>query len=355
MICGAAENVPLARLHRVSCEACLRWNSGKQGDDFKRTSVLFLLFFLSLSPSFSQDTLRFAQRAPSFSHKRFWGVTGSIAGVYGLSLGVLSQYWYKDYPRASFHFFNDGKEWLGMDKAGHTFNSYYISRWSVGMYRWTGMNDRAAILTGGMMGTFLMSSIEVLDGFSSKWGFSGWDILANLGGSALVIAQEFAWHDQRITLKISALPQDYPEDLRYRTDYLFGDAPLELLLKDYNAITIWASANVYAFMKKERRFPAWLNIAFGYGATGMYGGFENKWCSDPQSASYCDCADANKVDRSDIERYPQFYLSLDVDFTRVQTKKPAVKVLLHLLNLIKVPSPTLEFNKNGVKFHPLFF
>lgn len=350
-----ASRVPLVRRQRATCEGGCAGYERKRGDDFKKILVLFLLFFLSLSASFSQDTLRFSQRAPSFSHKRFWGVTGGILAIYGTSLIVLSQHWYKDYPRSSFHFFNDGKEWLGMDKAGHVFNSYYISRWSVGMYRWTGMNDHAAIFTGGLMGTFLMSSIELLDGFSPKWGFSGWDMLANFGGSALVIAQELAWHDQRITVKISALPQNYPDDLTYRTDYLFGDVPLELLLKDYNAITIWASANIYSFMRKERRFPEWLNVAFGYGASGMYGGFENKWCSDPQSASYCDCADANKVDRTDIERYPQFYLSLDVDFTRVKTKKPAVKILLHLLDLIKVPSPTLEFNKNGVKFHPLFF
>lgn len=279
---------------------------------------------------------------------------GSLA-IYGTSLGVLSQYWYKDQGRSSFHFFNDGREWLGMDKAGHVFNSYYISRWSVGMYRWTGMRDRAAIFTGGMMGTFMMSSIELLDGFSSKWGFSGWDMLANFSGSAIVIAQELAWHDQRIVIKISALPQNYPGDLQYRADYLFGDTPLELLLKDYNAITIWASANVYSFMKKERRFPPWLNIAFGYSAQGLLGGFENKWCSDPQSASYCDCAEPNRVDFSSVERFPQFYLSLDVDFTRVQTKKPGVKVLLHLLNMIKVPSPTVEFSKKGVTFHPLFF
>ncbi len=318
------------------------------------TLIVFLIFY---NVSYSQtQKLKFTERAPSFSHKRFWGVTGGIAGVYGITLVGLSQYWYKDYPRTSFHFFNDGREWYGIDKAGHVFGSYFISRWSVGMYRWTGMNDRAAILTGGMMGTFLLSSVELLDAFSSKWGFSGWDMLANLGGSALVIGQEFAWHDQRIVIKLSALPQTYPEDVQYRTDYLFGDSNVELFLKDYNAVTLWASANLKSFMRKDRRFPHWLNIAFGYGANGMLGGFENKWCSDPQSVPYCDCSDANKADRTDIERYPQFYLSLDVDFTRVQTKKAGVKVLMHLLNLIKVPSPALEFNrKDGVVFHPLFF
>ena len=320
--------------------------------------IFTLLAFLILAnSSFSQSQkLRFAETATTFNKKRFWGVTGGSLAIYGATLAVLSSYWYKDYPRSSFHFFNDRNEWLGNDKAGHIFSSYFISRWSVGIYRWTGMKDRAAILTGGIMGTFFLSSVEILDGFSSKWGFSGWDMLANLSGSLIVIGQEFAWHDQRIVIKMSALSQNYPDDLKYRTDYLFGDTPLELLLKDYNAHTIWASANIKSFMKRERRFPHWFNIAFGYGSEGLLGGFENRWCGDPQSASYCECSDANRVDRSDIDRYPQFYLSFDVDFTRVQTKKPVVKVLMHLLNLIKVPSPTLEFNrKDGVIFHPLFF
>jgi len=320
-------------------------------------SFALIFFLLFTHSSFSQtQPLRFTDRAREFSKKRWWGVTGAIVGVYGATLAGLSQYWYRDYARSRFHFFNDGREWYGIDKAGHLFGSYFMGRWSAGMYRWTGMNDRAAILTGGMMGSFLLTSVELLDGFTAKWGFSGWDLLANLSGSLLFIGQEFAWHDQRIVIKLSALPQTYPDDVRYRTDYLFGESKVELFLKDYNAVTLWASANVKSFMRKDRRFPHWLNIAFGYGASGMLGGFDNKWCSNPQPASYCDCPDAHRVDRTDIQRYPQFYLSLDVDFTRVQTKKPAVKVLLHLLNLIKVPSPTVEFNrKHGLVFHPLFF
>ena len=131
---------------------------------------------------------------------------------------------------------------------------------------------------------------------------------------------------------------------------------LQLFLKDYNAITIWASANIYSFMKRDRRFPTWVNIAFGYGANGMFGGFENKWCYDPAESSFHNCAVDNQVDRSDIPRYKQFYLSLDVDFTKIKTKSPALKVFLHLLNMVKIPSPTFEFNRiDKVRFHPLFF
>jgi len=52
-------------------------------------------------------------------------------------------------------------------------------------------------------------------------------------------------------------------------------------------------------MKKESRFPKWLNVAVGYGAEGMVGSYYN-----PSNLPHFD-------------RYRQYYLSLDIDFTRI--------------------------------------
>lgn len=282
-------------------------------------------------------------------------VSGGILGTYAIALGVLNTYWYKDYPRSSFHFFNDGKEWMGVDKAGHMFNSYYQSRWAMGMYRWTGVKNKTAVWVGGLTGTFLQSSIEVLDGFSSEWGFSNYDILANMAGSALVIGQEVGWHEQRIVMKISAHRPNYPADLKARAANLYGTSAPEVLLKDYNAITTWFSFNVSSFMKRDRIFPKWLNVAVGYGVNGMYGGFSNQWCQTP-GVAYCDCDPSQQVSRTDVRRYPQFYLSLDIDLTRIKTKSKALRALFGVFNIVKIPAPTIEFNPvDKVKFHPLFF
>ena len=282
-------------------------------------------------------------------------VSGGILGTYGLALGGLNYYWYKDYPRSKFHFFDDGREWMGVDKAGHMFNSYYQSRWAMNMYRWTGVKNRTAVWVGGLTGTFLQSSIEILDGFSDKWGFSNYDFLANMAGSALVIGQELTWGEQRIVMKISAHRPAYPADLEPSAASLYGTTPPEILLKDYNAITTWFSFNVSSFMKRERNFPKWLNVAVGYGANGMYGGFANQWCLTPNT-EYCDCDPSQQVSRTDVRRYPQFYLSLDIDLTRIKTKSKALRALFGVFNIIKIPAPTIEFNPvDKVKFHPLFF
>lgn len=273
-------------------------------------------------------------------------VSGTILGIYSGAMVGLNYLWYKDYPRSRFHFFDDGDEWMQVDKAGHIYNAYYQSRWAVGMYRWTGMKDKSAIWVGGMTGIILQSSIEVLDGFSDEWGFSLWDFGANALGSALVIAQELAWKEQRISLKLSIYPQKYPDgQLKERAADLYGTSLPELFLKDYNAVTTWASVNIASFIKRDTRFPAWINIAVGYGANNMYGGVENRWCS--AGGKIDDCPPGMIVDRTDVKRYRQFYISPDIDFTKIPVRRKGFKVLLNMLNMVKVPFPSLEINTLG--------
>jgi hypothetical protein len=317
--------------------------------------ILIILLLGSALTAQAQTRARFLDVDTTKNPLKIGLVSGGILGTYGLALGGLNYYWYKDYPRSAFHSFNDSREWMGVDKAGHMFNSYYQSRWAMGMYRWTGVKNRTAVWVGGLTGTFLQSSIEILDGFSDKWGFSYYDLGANMLGSALVIGQELTWGEQRIVMKISAHRPAYPADLETRAARLYGTTAPEVLLKDYNAITTWFSFNVSSFIKRENNFPKWLNVAVGYGANGMYGGFENKWCQD-RDVEFCDCDPAQQVVRTDVRRYPQFYLSLDIDLTRIKTKSKALRALFGVFNIIKIPAPTIEFNPvDKVKFHPLFF
>ena len=54
--------------------------------------------------------------------------------------------------------------------------------------------------------------------------------------------------------------------------------------------------------------------------------------------------------------YRQFYLSLDLDLTKIETKSKLLQSIFSVVNFIKVPSPTLEINTKGnIKFHYMFF
>src|SRR5687768_13962604 len=99
---------------------------------------LLLTFLLALpSGTFAQkDTLGFFDYPASLHRGRFW--TASSAGViaYTGTLITLNELWYKQYPRTSFHFFDDAAEWQQMDKAGHMFTAYFEADWLYNLSRW---------------------------------------------------------------------------------------------------------------------------------------------------------------------------------------------------------------------------
>ncbi|MBL7883600.1 MAG: DUF2279 domain-containing protein [Bacteroidia bacterium] len=271
--------------------------------------------------------------------KRLGLVLSTELGLYAGSLVALNELWYKNYPRSSFHFFDDNAEWLQMDKVGHVTTSYYIGRVGISLLKWSGVERKKAIWYGGMLGSLYQSTIEVLDGYSQEWGFSLGDFAANTLGSLLVVGQELAWDEQRITLKFSFQKSEFAP---YRPN-LLGKNIQENILKDYNGQTYWLSINPSSFMKKDTKFPHWLNIAIGYGANGMTGGQINPPFFD---------INTNQIY---FDRYRQYYLSLDVDLTRIKTKSLFLKTFFQSIGFIKIPAPALEFNRNGVKGNWLGF
>ena len=188
--------------------------------------------------------------------------------------------------------------------------------------------------------------VEVLDGFSEEWGWSWGDFGANILGSGVLIAQELKWDDQRIKLKFSTHKNSYDDpQLTARADKIYGKTFGERFIKDYNAQTYWASANLKSFFPQSN-LPAWLCVAVGYGADGMFGARSNIALD----------ADGNKIfERSDIRRFRQWYLSPDIDFTKIKTNKKGLRFLFMALTAFKFPAPSLEFSKGRFKVNALHF
>lgn len=183
--------------------------------------------------------------------------------------------WYAKQPQSSFHFYNDNAEWLQVDKAGHLYSAYQIGRVSSALWSWAGLPRKKSIWLGGLSGLAFQSIIEVLDGFSSEYGFSMGDYTANVLGSAAFVSQQLAWDEQRLTLKFSSHIHNYPTlQLQQRANELYGKSLSERILKDYNHQTYWLSADAHALFQMDG-WPEWLNIAVGYGAGGMFGGMSN--------------------------------------------------------------------------------
>lgn len=297
----------------------------------------FLLFFvLSNLLGFSQSKINnFLTPSDSLNLKRKNTVFITEGVVLGGALIGLNQLWYKDYPKSSFHTVNDNNQWLQLDKVGHFYSTYHVGRAGAELLKWSGASKKEQLLYGSTLGFGFLTVVEVFDGYSQEWGFSWGDMLANASGTGLYVTQELLWNEQRITPKFSFHQTHYatkrPETL--------GSSLNEQILKDYNGQTYWLSFNLYAFTK-AKSVPKWLNVAIGYGGTGMLYGEKNE-------------AIENGIIQNQLR---EIYLSLDVDLTKIETKSHFLKTLFSVFNTIKVPAPTLQVGGfSGVKGHFIYF
>ena len=292
-----------------------------------RFKFIIALFLITNQFLFASDSL-------SVFKKRKLTLGISSLALTSASLTYFNEVWYKEYKTKSLHQFNDNKEWFQLDKCGHTFATYQTGRLMMDAMNWAGYSKKKQLLIGGLSGFTYLAAIELMDGFSDGWGFSWGDIYANALGSGFAIGQKVLWNEQRIQIKFSYYNSQYA---KYNPK-LLGESAYSQFLKDYNGQIYWLSINPSSFIKKENKFPKWLNVAFGYGANGMIGANDNSILTENGNQIY-------------FNRYRQGYFSLDVDLTRIKTKSKILKSVFSCLNIIKIPFPNLEFSERKIKFN----
>lgn len=299
----------------------------------KSLAVVVFWFLVVLSANGQSKINQFLKPSDTLNTQRRNALVISESALAAVTLVGLDQLWYADFERSKFRTTNDNKQWLQMDKFGHVFASYQLGRIGAETLNWTGVSKEDQLIYGSTLGFSFLTVVEVFDGFSKEWGFSWGDMLANASGTGLYVGQELLWKEQRIALKYSFNRTEFAA----QNPNKLGNGFSEEFLKDYNGQTYWLSFNVNSFLKTDF-IPNWLNLAVGYGADGMLTGTNDNLAFPNQ------------------DRYRQFYLSLDVDLTRIKTNSHVLKTLFSVFNTIKVPLPTLEFNgKNDVRAHFIYF
>lgn len=308
-------------------------------------------WYSRFAPSFCQLLQHGDSLVSHLKKKRIIAVISAQGLIYGGSLLWLNQQWYSNYQKQSFHLFDDSREWLQMDKAGHLVTAYYLSRIGIDLMQWSGVRKNKSLWMGSAGSFLYLTGIEISDGFSSGWGFSLGDFSANAIGTGISIGQKFLLqktNQPRVlgvirgfanaSFRFSFHPSPYPA---YRPS-LLGKNRSEQWLKDYNGQTYWLSFNISSFLKEEKNnFPRWLNVAAGYGAEGMIGGKENPPTDEA----------GNPVS---FQRYRKFYLALDIDFTRIKTNSSFLKTIFETLSVVKIPTPAIEISRKEIKGHGLF-
>tara|TARA_B110000090_G_scaffold151742_1_gene166488 strand:+ start:560 stop:1438 length:879 start_codon:yes stop_codon:yes gene_type:complete len=248
----------------------------------------------------------------------------SFGSIYG-----LNKLWYSKESQSSFHLFDDSKNWMQMDKMGHTFTCYQLTNGLNQTFSWCGLNKRKSLFLSAGISLGYLSAIEIMDGFSQDWGYSLSDMAFNTLGVGLYLFQEFYFERQLFKLKFSFHQTEFAP-LR---PHVLGHNYIESLLKDYNGQTYWLGFSP-GQMGLEK-WPKWLMLSFGHSIRGRLKG---------DSKIY-----------QGIESHRELLFSLDLDLTEIKVKSKFLKALFEGLNTLKIPFPSLIYSNGKLNAHPLYF
>jgi len=184
--------------------------------------------------------------------------TISVGLVAVLSLGILadSYYtWWKDAEK-SFSFYTES--WfdaphMGIDRLGHLMGAYATFKIGRNVLLWGGHDPGAALWWAAGIAAFHSLEIEIGDGFS-EYGFDYRDLLMGFTGVGYGILQTEVPFFNNFNLKFS-----YWSNLGSKTPASF--------VSDYDAMTIWLTANVHNLLPASinRYWPEFIQLAVGYG------------------------------------------------------------------------------------------
>lgn len=288
--------------------------------------IIFFVCFAIGAKAQSQDSLE-------FNKKKFRNATLIGVGAYTASLFVLNEVWYSQSDRQDFTFFNDNAQWYQMDKIGHVYSAYHLSRIMKSILNKSGMPEKKSAYYSALGGFLILSPIEILDGFSASYGASYGDLIANSLGSGLFLGQELLWQEQKIKFQFSFHRSEWAQFNRN----LLGKGLHEEFLKDYNGQSYWLSASPTSFMSDKKHWSKWINISFGYSGDQMI------FAREKQNL------------QAGFDPNRQFFFGIDPNLSHIKTNKGFLKFLLFIADGIRIPGPALMLKDQKMSFHPIYF
>ncbi|MCX7955204.1 MAG: YfiM family protein [Bacteroidales bacterium] len=240
--------------------------------------------------------------------------------------------WYRNQDLTYFHFFNDINEWHQIDKIGHAFSSFWISDYFYKNFLKINKNTNKHLKYSSVISFFLVSSIELYDGFGKGWGFSWFDVLANSCGSLFYLINT-KYLINCFKFKISYHFTSY---YKYNKE-LLGSNRVERIIKDYNGQTYWLNFNLN---KLINIVPNFISLSLGYSVDGFI------------KANVKDYSPSVALQ---FKPQRQYFLSLDLNTDQIKIRNKFIKALLNVFNIIKFPFPALELKERKIFFHYIYF
>lgn len=161
---------------------------------------------------------------------------GVVAGTF--VIGIADWKW----GSASFHFTNEGffgkdTHDLGMDKLGHAFGTYVLTDLFTHAIRRNAANPEGAELTAVALSMGVMTTVELLDGFSG-YGFAWQDIVMNAAGAGFsYLRNTVPGMRDKVDFRFEYVPSGNDDDnFRPYSDYSGQKYLLALKLSGFDAL-----------------------------------------------------------------------------------------------------------------------
>lgn len=219
---------------------------------------LLVCMLLSVPRVYAQDSVVVTdgfRLKPDFTGRKVIA-TGAIGGLLVTSLIWSYDTWWRDAGRP-FHF--QSENWLngpflGLDKVGHFYTSYFYFHTFRNIMLWGGYEASRSDFWATVAAAFFALAIEVGDGITPQYGFDYQDIVFNFGGIGYGLLQNRVPFLKHFNFKWSYVPNE-----GYKFPVRFTD--------NYDAHMYWLTCDIDKLLPPaiEPYWPDFLQIAIGMG------------------------------------------------------------------------------------------
>ncbi len=225
--------------------------------------------------------------------------------------------WWKGAEKPFSFIQHNEENWLtgphqGVDKPGHFFGSYALTKSLRNVMLWGGMDRSTAFWWAAGFGLWNGLQIEIGDGFS-PYGFDYQDLVFDVSGVAYALLQS----------EIPAL-----ENFNFKFSYWSktGIQSPANFTQDYDAMCIWLTVNVHNLLPTAMQsyWPEFLQLAVGYGV-------------------------------ADDQTRRKFAIGLDFNLEAFNLHNEDLLLPQRIVNLLHLPAPAIRIVEDKHPNYELFF
>ncbi len=257
----------------------------------KKISFILILIFSLTVNTHGQDSLKIKLKPKSFLYENFHYpnfanlkidtvktlpfthpqkinktsllIYGGITLATGIGVHIYqSNAWWRN-QNSHFHFENDNKYALQIDKYGHYYGAYLLGHIFSSTLEASNLDLESSYQYGALLSFLFQMYVEIEDGFGPNWGFSPGDAGADLLGSAYFLSQYY----------FPVLHNFQPRLSYWPTEKVLSGKTNAIIIDDYEGQTFWMSIRVKDLLPKSlaQYWPTFLMLAVGTDARNLDG------------------------------------------------------------------------------------